>query len=216
MSFSKDEDTENGASRQHQAMDGESDDEPRSKDRGEPDSTVVDFEKRHPKGRLSSASVRDNRVNIMSDTPTRPEIDAKLQAAEARGDTKLAEALGEVRTAFARLEGKFDNVNTRITDLQHSTGGTKGTILATGVAVVALIVGILTYGQGWFGIGVTTRDTIKSVVTEVIQQQHQQPTQTQASTPDNNGVHSPIVEPSTTLQAPPPSAPTPPDTPAKR
>lgn len=91
----------------------------------------------------------------MSDI-SREEIDAKLDAAEARTDVK-----------FAQLMGELGKINVRLDGVERSTSGTKATIIGTGIAAVALVVGILAFGQQWFGIGLTTRDIVRATITEM-------------------------------------------------
>jgi hypothetical protein len=107
--------------------------------------------------------------------------DLRVQLAEARTDKKFAEMLGEVRTGFATIEGKISGLDGkvgglegRISALEQTTAGIKPTIILTGLAVGAVMIATLTYGQAWFGIGVSTRDVVKAAVTEYIQQ-HPEP-----------------------------------------
>lgn len=109
--------------------------------------------------------------DTMSGTPQREEIDVKVATVEARADTKFAQVLREMRTGFATLDGKLVALNTRMAGLERVTAGTKTTIILTGIAIAGALVAILAYGQAWFGLGLANRDTIKAVVTEVIQQQ---------------------------------------------
>ena len=46
----------------------------------------------------------------MNDSPSRDEITAHLEAAEARTDAKLAQLVGEVRAGFASIEGKIGEI----------------------------------------------------------------------------------------------------------
>jgi hypothetical protein len=66
----------------------------------------------------------------MSDAPSRPEIEAQMAAAEARGSTRLAEALGEmrtsfadVRTAFAGQDGRLGGIEGRLSAMEQSFHG---------------------------------------------------------------------------------------------
>ena len=113
----------------------------------------------------------------MSDPPSRDEIAARLEAAEARSDTKVAQLLGEIKAGFASLDGKVDGLKDRIDGVERTTSGLKATVILTGLGAVALVVGVLAYGQTWFGIGVTTRDVVKSAVSEYLQQQMAPPLQ---------------------------------------
>jgi hypothetical protein len=95
---------------------------------------------------------------------------AHLEAVEARTDAKIAHMLGEVRSGFATIDGKLMALDSRLDGLERSASGTKATVILTGIGAVALVIGVLAYGQTWFGIGVATRDTVKSAVSEYIQQ----------------------------------------------
>jgi hypothetical protein len=66
---------------------------------------------------------RSNRYQVgpMSESPSREEIAARLEAVEARTDTKFAQILGEMRTGFAVID-------TRLSSLDRSTAGTKMTL----------------------------------------------------------------------------------------
>jgi hypothetical protein len=96
--------------------------------------------------------------------------DLRAQLAEARTDKKFADMLGEVRVGFASIEGKISALDGRLSALERATAGIKPTIILTGLAVAALMVATLTYGQTWFGIGVSARDVVKSAVAEYISQ----------------------------------------------
>lgn len=89
--------------------------------------------------------------------------DLRAQLAEAKTDKKFADMLGEVRAGFARVDG-------RLSGLERQTAGVKSTVILTGLAVAALMLAVLTYGQAWFGIGISTRDVVKSAVSEYVQQ----------------------------------------------
>jgi hypothetical protein len=91
----------------------------------------------------------------------------RIQLSEARADTKFAQLIGEMRAGFA-------GVDARLSAVERSTSGVKTTVIGTGVAVVAVVIAILAYGQTWFGIGVNTRDIIRATVSEYIQQTPQQ------------------------------------------
>lgn len=96
--------------------------------------------------------------------PTPTETELRIQLAEARTDKKFAEMLGEVRTGFAALGARLEAV-------ERSTSGIRTTVITTaigtGLGVLALVVAIMSYGQTWFGIGVTNRDTVRAIVTEM-------------------------------------------------
>jgi putative Mn2+ efflux pump MntP len=76
--------------------------------------------------------------------------------------------VSEMRQGFAELSGRVDHV-------EKVTAGVKTTVLGTGIGVVAVLVGILSYGQTWFGLGISNRETIKAIVAEYAEQQHRLP-----------------------------------------
>ncbi len=105
----------------------------------------------------------------------------RIDALGARLDGRIDALGGRVDAQGARLEGRIDALSgrmdgfgARIDALERATAGIKPTIIFTGLAVAALIVGVLTYGQTWFGIGVSTRDIVRATVTEYVQQ-HPEP-----------------------------------------
>lgn len=84
---------------------------------------------------------------------TREEIDAKIAASEARTETGLERAIGEVRAEFTALRGD-------IRELKASSAG-KGTVIITGVtSVITILLGLasllyamLAYGGDRFDSG---------------------------------------------------------------
>ncbi len=116
-------------------------------------------------------------MDIMPDGPTRDEFAATNDAMEARADTKFAHLLGEMRVGFAGLSARQDIANarieglsSRIDGLERTTSGTKTTVIATGIGSVALVIAALAYGQTWFGIGISTRDVVRTTITEYLDQ----------------------------------------------
>ena len=91
--------------------------------------------------------------------PSREEIDAKIATSEARTDTK-----------FARLEGKLDLVLGQATAAHEAARGLKTTIIATGLgtvlALAALLMAVVTYGDAIFSRGMSVRDVVKAVAQE--------------------------------------------------
>ncbi len=70
------------------------------------------------------------------------EVDAKIEAAEARTDTKFEKLLGELKL-----------INQRMDSIERSTSGTKTTIIVTAIAALGLTVAIMAFGSQWFGLG---------------------------------------------------------------
>lgn len=63
-------------------------------------------------------------------------VDAKIAAAEARTDTK-----------FTQVLARLDNI-------EHSTRGTKTTVIVTAIAAVGVAVGVMAFGASQFGNGI--------------------------------------------------------------
>jgi hypothetical protein len=105
----------------------------------------------------------------MSDL-TREEMKASLELAEAKTDVKFAQLIGKIDTANADLRGDIRALSAHFSAVERSTAGVKATIILTAVAVLAIVVGVLGFGQQWFGIGITTRDVVRSTVKEFQEQ----------------------------------------------
>ena len=77
-------------------------------------------------------------------------LKAELAAVEARTETKFAQLLGELKVISANvvnLGTRIDSVNTELGNVKNATAGVKWNIVATGLAVGALILGLFAYGQ---------------------------------------------------------------------
>lgn len=83
---------------------------------------------------------------------TREEIDAKIAASEARGETGLERAMGEMRSAFARIDGRFDTIDAKISHLP-TTWAMLTMLIATGLAIIGVTIAVMAYGGQWFSNG---------------------------------------------------------------
>jgi hypothetical protein len=101
----------------------------------------------------------------MSDL-TREEVDSKFETVVAKTDTKFAELIGEIRVISSDLKGEMKSINTRLDAVDRSTAGVKATIIVVALTAIAIVVGVLAFGQQWFGIGITMRDIIRATVSE--------------------------------------------------
>jgi hypothetical protein len=103
-------------------------------------------------------------------------VDGKFAALEGKFaaiDGKFAALEGKISGLDGKiggLDGKIGGIEGRLSALEQSVAGLKPTIILTGLAVAALMVATLTYGQTWFGIGVSTRDIVRSTVAEYVLQ----------------------------------------------
>ncbi len=133
------------------------------------------FSERAPRTSASSSSGEEQSV------PEQPSsenyADLRAQLSEARAEVKISEALGRIEAGFAGINGRLDVLNSRVEGVERTTSGIKTTVIttgiATGIAVVGVTAAILTYGQTWFGLGLTTRDVVKTTVSEEMERQRQ-------------------------------------------
>jgi hypothetical protein len=127
----------------------------------------------------SGLSVKDGRVGVpeppespeapMPD-PSREEIDAKIAAAEARTDTKFARLEGKLDLVLAEASAARQEASIARDNARQESRGTRATIIGTGLATVlalgALLMSVMTYGDAIFSRGMSVRDAVKAVVQE--------------------------------------------------
>lgn len=85
----------------------------------------------------------------MSDTPSREEIKAQIEASEARGETKIA-----------RIEGKLDLVLQRLQHVDETTTKARDTTWQAAGAVIAVLGLLIAFGQWMYGSGAHLRDLV--------------------------------------------------------
>ncbi|HEX2256707.1 MAG TPA: hypothetical protein VHG92_08420 [Afifellaceae bacterium] len=93
-----------------------------------------------------------------------------ITASEARTDAKFAEVLGRMETMGAELMGEIKALNGKIETVATYTAGTKGTIIATGVGVVALLIGILAFGDQLFGLGLSSSEVADQAARRAVEE----------------------------------------------
>jgi hypothetical protein len=103
--------------------------------------------------------------NVMA-APTHEEINTKIALATTQTDLKFAQLIGRIDTSTAELKGEIGKLETHLMGVEKATSGVKATIVVSILAAMAIVVGILAFGQQWFGVGLTTRDIIRATVTE--------------------------------------------------
>jgi hypothetical protein len=100
--------------------------------------------------------------------------DLKIRLAQAQSDAKFAASVGGFELRLSETTGQitkaFADINGRLDHIEKSTTGIKTTTVVTGIAAVGLVVAVLGYGQQWFGIGVSTRDIVRSAVADYLAQ----------------------------------------------
>ena len=108
---------------------------------------------------------------------TREEIQAQIAASEARGDTKFAQLEGKIDVLMANIQSGFAAAtkdaaaSVRASDeLKSAVRESKwvlfGTTIGAAIALAALFVGVITYGDAIFSRGMAVRDVVQSVITE--------------------------------------------------
>lgn len=96
--------------------------------------------------RLSGGRSGDTSI-VMADTPTRPELDAKLAA------------------AHANVETQFEKLRSDIRELRAATIG-KTTFFLGLIAFFAATVAVLAYAGQWFGLGLQSHDALVAAARE--------------------------------------------------
>lgn len=99
-----------------------------------------------------SLTSRGSQSTSMSD------VDAKIEATEARTDTKFAELLGELRL-----------LNQRLDHVEKSTSGMRSTVIGTGIGIVAVVIAVMAYGAQWFGLGMDAQQVSERAVNSAIE-----------------------------------------------
>jgi hypothetical protein len=148
--------------------------------------SIDDFKTNNAANNASPTFVQSANLNLADQTfknardedspmpsPTREEMDAKIAASEARGRTDIVRFEGKLETLAATLSGKMDAVQTSIRDADAYNRGTRSVIIASMfalagliVAIAALLVGMITYGDALFGRGMNVRDVVQAIARE--------------------------------------------------
>lgn len=74
---------------------------------------------------------------------TREEIELMREADRARTDAKFAEMIGKIDVIGTRIEGKFDTMDARMSNIEASTRGTKTQIWLAFVGGLIAVAGVL-------------------------------------------------------------------------
>ena len=103
---------------------------------------------------------RSNVTENMTDSPSRDEIDAKLSAAEARTEARIAHLSSAMEIRYSQLDHKIDSVVEKINFLAKAISETKSEIktenketrktfiivgIGTGVSVLGIIVALIAW-----------------------------------------------------------------------
>ena len=74
--------------------------------------------------------------------PTRDEIAAKIEASEARTDSKFSQVMAELRVMSVRMEA----ISSDVSEVKSATSTIKWNIVATGLAIGGLIIAFFAFG----------------------------------------------------------------------
>ncbi|MDR6954894.1 hypothetical protein J2X65_004270 [Ancylobacter sp. 3268] len=112
----------------------------------------------------NAPSLPSTEQDATSSDMTREEMDAKLEAAEARTDTKFAELLGEVKAMRAELSGDMKSIGARLDHVERATSGVRLNIWLAAVAVLGLAIAAMAYGGQQFGLGADLQSIVQATV----------------------------------------------------
>ena len=91
------------------------------------------------------AGERERKLDVMSDAPSHRELDAKLEASEARTDAK-----------FAGLGGRLDAISGKLDAIRNGQLAMAGLI----IAALGIVIAVMVYGAQWFGVGLQSHDVL--------------------------------------------------------
>ncbi|MBX7482717.1 hypothetical protein K3174_09240 [Qipengyuania sp. 6D47A] len=76
-------------------------------------------------------------------------LNAKLDAVEARTETKFAQLLGELKTLgvnVAHINDTLGGLKTDVADAKAAAAGTKAYVIGTGIAIAGFVLAIFAFG----------------------------------------------------------------------
>jgi hypothetical protein len=127
--------------------------EPRSPRGRSNESNVIGLRSRFGKPKGEIPPDKPNVVQTMSDTPSRTEIAAQLQAAEARTETRIAQLGAAIESRAAAsdhkidfLVGKIDVLSTAVMEVKADAKVTRNNIWLAAIAVMGLVVALWVAG----------------------------------------------------------------------
>ena len=94
-------------------------------------------------------------------------MDAKIAAAEARTDAKLAGFQGNFNVLSLKLDGIAASIKDQKTEATGNRNALMTTILTVGFALAGLLIAVVSYGDAIFSRGMSMRDLVHSTVEEL-------------------------------------------------
>lgn len=124
-----------------------------------------------------AGSIKEDITSAMASD--REYVDLKLEAAEARNETRFMELNAKLDRIIEGGEASRIELASARAEVRQDYRSTKSTVivttLATGIALSALILAIMTYGDAIFSRGMSVRDVVSAAVKE--QAEKAQPSQ---------------------------------------
>lgn len=114
---------------------------------------------------LGTDSARER--NGMSEHPTKDEMKSEMRASVAEVETKIVRIEGEINTALATIVTKLDALSTDVERGRNENKDNRYFILGSAIALGALFIAVVTYGDSVFERGMQVRDVVKSVVEDM-------------------------------------------------
>ncbi|WP_156648361.1 hypothetical protein [Methylobacterium sp. Leaf108] len=115
-----------------------------------------------------NTSNSDDRINKMASD--REYVDLKLEAAEARGEARFVEINAKLDRLLESSEHSRVEIATARSEVRQDYRSTRNTVvvttIATGLAISALILAIMTYGDAIFSRGMSVRDVVAAAAKE--------------------------------------------------
>lgn len=110
----------------------------------------MEFNQSGGSGSEESQDIEGDDVST-TESPSRDEMDARIEAVEARLDTKISELRGDIREGFAEMKVLLSDVNNRAQNavdasqrLEKSVSSTRWQLI--GIALASIIIILTTFG----------------------------------------------------------------------
>lgn len=99
---------------------------------------------------------------------TGPEIDAKIAAAEARGDTKIARLENKMDLVLSKLDASINETRQMRSDTKEDNRSTRANQIALTIGAVVIIIAVLALLPIVFGFGTSLRDMVHDEIKQLI------------------------------------------------
>jgi hypothetical protein len=107
-----------------------------------PDAPTIQHRSFRPAKGDERRSQRVGGIRVVADL-SREEMEAKLEAAEARTEARFAQISGTIDVRFSNIENKLDRLTDVVNDSMAETKSTKVTVVVTTIGSVLAAIGII-------------------------------------------------------------------------